>query len=329
MMKRRKKVMTILNKRSEILFLYDATFINPNGDPVDSNKPRIDEETGKNIVTDVRLKRTIRDYLYEQGEEIFVREISDVEGKIQDAKQRADDFLVNEEEKLKKSELNIQEMKEIILSNILDLCIDVRLFGATIPIEKGTNEKSSVTLTGPVQFKMGQSLHRVKLQYLKGTGAFAAQSGKTQKTFREEYILPYSLICFYGVINENAAKYTQLTEEDVEKLLEGIWNGTKNLISRSKVGQQPRLLFRVIYKEFNYHIGELDKLISFSFDKNDEEIRDISEGVLDVTSLLTALEKNKEKIKGIEVAVDPRISFNVDLLDHLQKLGINIKVLSF
>lgn len=53
----------LVKNRSEILFLYDVTDANPNGDPVDENRPRIDEETGVNIVTDVRLKRTIRDYL--------------------------------------------------------------------------------------------------------------------------------------------------------------------------------------------------------------------------------------------------------------------------
>lgn len=86
--------------RSEILFLYDTTWSNPNGDPVDENKPRIDKETSKNIVTDVRLKRTIRDYLYEHKQmEIFVREIKNDQGNIQDAKQRAEDFLVQNGEK--------------------------------------------------------------------------------------------------------------------------------------------------------------------------------------------------------------------------------------
>ena len=91
----------IIDKRSELLFCYDITDANPNGDPLDANKPRIDEETGTNIVTDVRLKRTIRDYLYdykgyngENGKDIFVREIVyDNEGHIQDAKLRAKDFI--------------------------------------------------------------------------------------------------------------------------------------------------------------------------------------------------------------------------------------------
>jgi CRISPR-associated protein Csh2 len=58
---------------------------------------------------------------------------------------------------------------------------------------------------------MGRSLHKVELKHIKGTGAFASKSGATQKTFREEDILPYSLISFYGIINENAAQQTQLT----------------------------------------------------------------------------------------------------------------------
>jgi len=65
-----------VKNRSEILFIYDIRDGNPNGDPLDENKPRIDEETGINLVTDVRMKRTIRDYLHDiKNLEIFVREI--------------------------------------------------------------------------------------------------------------------------------------------------------------------------------------------------------------------------------------------------------------
>jgi CRISPR-associated protein Csh2 len=48
--------MAVITKRSEIIFLYDATNCNPNGDPMDANRPRINEETGKCLVTDVYLK---------------------------------------------------------------------------------------------------------------------------------------------------------------------------------------------------------------------------------------------------------------------------------
>ena len=196
--------------RSELLFLYDISDANPNGDPLDENKPRIDEETEINIVTDVRLKRTIRDYLEEfANEELFVKEKAGNEGGLQDAKTRAEDYLPEGNYE------SFDEAKDTLKNNILEKCIDARLFGGTIPLElklkkSKKNQTGSITLTGPVQFRMGRSLHKVDMQYIKGTGAFASKDGKSQKTFREEYILPYSLIALYGVINENAAKSTNL-----------------------------------------------------------------------------------------------------------------------
>ncbi len=289
--------------RSELIFLYDIKDNNPNGDPIDQNKPRIDEETGINIVTDVRLKRTIRDYLHEyRGLELFVREIRDDKGNVQDGKKRAKDFG--------------KDKKEII-ENVLKECIDVRLFGATIPLDK-----DSATFTGPVQFNMGRSLHRVEVKRIKGTGAFASGGGKDSKTFREEYILPYSLIGFYGIINEKAAEHTNLAQEDIDLLLEAMWNGTKNLISRSKIGQVPRLLIKVNYKENSFHIGDLIKTIKLESDKADEEIRDVEDFVLNIDDFIKVMESNKEKIDSIELKIDDRLNLNVDIFSALQNAGI-------
>jgi len=280
-----------IKNRSEILFLYDIRDGNPNGDPMDENKPRIDEETGANLVTDVRLKRTIRDYLYNfKAQEIFVREIiyDTQNGYIQDGKKRAKDFEDNAE-------------------RILNDCIDVRLFGGVIPLKD-----DSITYTGPVQFKMGRSLHRVSMMHIKGTGAFASKEGSKQATFREEDFLAYSLISFYGIINENAAKHTHLTEEDLKLLLEGIWNGTKSLISRSKAGQVPRLLLKVNYSKENYHIGDLDKMLKLETEIPHENIRDTTDYQLDVSELVKKLAAEKGSIKDIEISVDDRIRFSKD-----------------
>lgn len=319
--------MSEIKNRSEIVFFYDIKDANPNGDPLDENKPRIDEETGINIVTDVRLKRTIRDYLNNfRGEEIFVREIADEDGIIQDAKLRANNFLKKGD--LKENSFNKQ--KETIKEAILDNCIDVRLFGATIPLDisvkEGNKMKSvtgSITLTGPVQFRMGRSLHKVELKHIKGTGAFASGKDKRQKTFREEDILPYSLISFYGIVNENAAKHTHLSEDDISLLLEAMWNGTKNLISRSKAGQMPRLLLKVNYKEQNYHIGDLDKLITIKGLEqiNQEKIRDISDIELDATELIKTLNNHKEKIDSIDLIIDDRVKINLEGLDPTIKIN--------
>ncbi|MDR3223496.1 MAG: type I-B CRISPR-associated protein Cas7/Csh2 [Methanobrevibacter sp.] len=334
----------IVKNRSEILFLYDITNANPNGDPLDSNKPRLDEETEFNIVTDVRLKRTIRDYLHDyKKEEIFVREIVNNEGKIQDAKARANDFLNNDnkDNTLLDTDSNRDNtflgQKKQIANSILEKCIDVRLFGATIPVDikfkekdKSKSKTSSVTFTGSVQFRLGRSLHKVEITHIKGTGAFASGEGKEQKTFREEYILPYSLISFYGIVNEKAAESTKLTNEDVKLLLDGIWNGTKNLISRSKFGQVPRLLIQIEYKDKYYFIGDLDKQLSLKHSlDNDKTIRSINEVKINLDLLLKSLELNKDKINRINMKYDSNIIFEDigdgnDLNKKIKAIGIDV-----
>ncbi|WP_291492389.1 type I-B CRISPR-associated protein Cas7/Csh2 [Desulfurella sp.] len=284
----------LVEKRSELLFCYDIADANPNGDPMDENKPRIDEETKINIVTDVRLKRTIRDYLFEykgyngqNGKDIFVREIFIEDSKgIQDGKERAKDY--NNDPK-----------------KVINECIDIRLFGGVIPLNK-----DSITYTGPVQFKMGRSLHKVELKHIKGTGAFASKAGAKQQTFREEYILPYSFICFYGIINETAAKYTQLAEEDIKELFEAIWNGTKNLISRSKIGQMPRFLLKVTYKEKGFFIGDLDKKVAISDFENEFKIRSVKDFKFDISQLINVFDSNKDKIEKVEYLIDENLKIN-------------------
>ncbi|MFY9302921.1 MAG: type I-B CRISPR-associated protein Cas7/Csh2 [Atribacterales bacterium] len=277
--------MSVIQNRSEILFLYDVTNANPNGDPVDENKPRIDEETGINLVSDVRLKRTIRDYLYDYlGKDIFVREIRDDNGNLKTKEERLKDFDSSQD--------------------LIEKCIDIRLFGATTAVKDQT-----MALTGPVQFKYGRSLHRVDLTYVKGTTVMPAQADRKQGTFTERYILPYSLIAFWGVVNEKAAQAQNLplTCEDVDLMMEAIWNGTKNLISGSKFGQTPRFLLQIIYKGGNFYIGELDKRIAIQTAKEEEKIRDISELQVEISPLIKALQENQDKIEEVRVKADNRI----------------------
>ncbi|MBU1873199.1 type I-B CRISPR-associated protein Cas7/Csh2, partial [bacterium] len=249
------------------------------------------------------------------GNDIFVREvIYDKEGHIQDAKLRAADYLPGDKDQLKT--MPAEEQKKFIAKSILEKCIDIRLFGATIPLDlkvadgaKTKSVTSSITWTGPVQFKMGRSLHAVKIQHIKGTGAFASGANATRKTFREEYVLPYSLIGFYGVVNENAAKHTALKNKDVELLKQAIWNGTKGLISRSKFGQMPRLLLVINYKQPDFFIGDLDNLIELKSDKRHEQLRKPEDYKIDISGLLQRIKEHTDKIEDIEFAVDERMTF--------------------
>lgn len=298
--------MSVIQDRMEFLFLYETKDCNPNGDPLDENRPRTDPETGVATVTDVRIKRTVRDYLYEVKKlDILVRDTEDEEGYLKDGKGRCDDFL--EAAEVTKDD-TIASMVSKVRSTILKQCIDARLFGSTLPVEFG-KKKSSIKLTGPVQISgFNRSLHRVSPQVIQGTAAFAAKKGMTQKSFREDHLLPYALIAAYGVVNEVAARTTGLSEEDVDLLLEGLWRGTESLISRSKMGHQPLFLMRVRYKD-GHRIGDLAARCSLQSDKEDTEIRSVEDYRVDATKLFNALEDNKDRVESIDLLQDDRLVF--------------------
>lgn len=314
--------MSTITKRSELVFLYDVTNCNPNGDPMDANRPRINEETGKCLVTDVRLKRTIRDYLFEKGYngehsslgDIFIR---DEKGKPVTGTQRAESYN------------NINDFKQKF--------IDVRLFGAvSAPKKKEADKKTkgkkgaenleptdsesegaeeqvdiqkTFHFTGPVQFGMGKSLNKVKENFIKGTGAFATQETSQQRTFREEYNITYGLIGFHGVINENAARNTNLSENDVNELIEGLWNGTKSLLTRSKKGHMPRLLIKIDYTQNGFFIGDLLERLSLDFNEgvNEDDIEGINQFKINTDKLIETLQKHDPKISSITVIKDERV----------------------
>lgn len=322
-----------LETRTEILFVYDLADANPNGDPNDENRPRMDLETGHAKVSDVRLKRTVRDYLHDYcGLEIFCREIEKEDGTLQEGKERAEDFFKVIESKAQKNADNVLRKRDLIEEGVIKSCIDVRLFGGTIPVsfKKAKEEKkSSITLTGPVQFAMGTSLHRVEPRFIKGTGAFAGGQGREQRTFREEYVLPYALIAFYGIVNHQAAKATKMTAEDAEKLFEAIWYGTKNLITRSKIGQRPLLLLLVEYtaSNANSYVGRLDRFLDLKrndggsvllhsrdlkneTEARDEELRDGAKVQLDLGRMQKALSARKAKIERIRFAWDSGLALS-------------------
>lgn len=319
--------MATIQNRSEILFLYDAKRCNPNGDPLDANRPRIDEESGHCLVTDVRLKRTIRDYLFESGYngeadgkgDIFIREVN---GRPVTGTERAKSY-ANRDEYLAKF-------------------IDVRLFGGvsapkaapkvagakkgkvkdagptlfeegadaeTADTEEPVDSNKTFHFTGPVQFGMGRSLNRVQENFIKGTGAFTTKEEAIQKTFREEYNITYGLIAFHGVINEQAAKYVRTTSDDIDMLMDGIWSGTKNLLTRSKKGHMPRLLVKIDYKN-GFFIGDLAERLKLvpADGKREETYEDIEDFAVDTSKLIAVLAKYADHIDRITVVQDDRIS---------------------
>jgi len=260
---------------SEILFVYDAQMCNPNGDPDEENRPRMDYATQTNLVSDVRLKRYIRDYLQEKGMELFVQKGE--KGKTVDASGRIKEVLNREKlEKLTKQDLN----------QILEKLIDVRLFGATMPI-KLEGKGQPIAFTGPVQFNWGYSLNKVYLLDSQSiTSHFSSGEEQEQGTIGKDYRVKYSLIAFHGVISSYNAKNTGLKDGDIDLLDEAIVKAIPLHATRSKIGQEPRLYLRVEYNSDGFILGDFRKwLILEKVDnKKDEELFSVKDIQLDISS---------------------------------------------
>jgi len=293
-------------KQSEILFLWDVENANPNGDILRDNAPRYDTIAHKALVSDVRVKRTIRDDLFvRKGKEIFVRETEHTEGGINDGKTRVQNLAGDEKD---------------VVEAIIAKCIDVRAFGGVFPVEK-----KSYNLTGSIQFKMTKSIHQVdEPTFVKGTGAFASKAQAEQKTFREEYILPYALFGTYGVINGLNAEQTRLTQEDAAEIVDSLWKGTRNLITRSKMGQLPRFLLKVTYKEKGFFIGELDNKVLLNIKTaSQNEIRSADDYDVDLSEIEKLLDKYSDKIEKIEYFADDLFEKKISVANHWQRLTLD------
>jgi len=267
----------IIDKNSEILFTYDAKLCNPNGDPDEENRPRMDWEKEINLVSDVRVKRYIRDYADDQGIPIYVRKI---EGKS-----------VKPEEVIKSVGEDIDE---------LETFIDIRLFGATIPIKKETR-----TYIGPVQFNWGYSLNKVELLEASITSHFASDEKKQQGAIGKDYRVKYSFIAFSGIVSARRAKETRLTEDDLKFLDRAMKEAIPLQATRSKIGQYPRLYMRVEYLDDKTLLGDLRdyvKLIEVV-----EKPRKIEDVQLDITDLAEFLHKNKNVISKIYYFKHPEL----------------------
>lgn len=307
--------MGVYSKNSEILFLYDAKLTNPNGDPDDENKPRIDYEKEINLVSDVRLKRYIRDYLESIGYEIFVAK---VDGETVDATERLRRFFEKENKKV-----NLNKLTKEDIDFILSKLIDVRLFGATMPIKAGEEGKgASSNFTGPVQFTWGYSLNKVELvtsNSITSTFAGRDEAGKGQYgTFGKDWRLYYSLIAFYGIVSGYRAKYTNLSEEDVVLLDKALLEAIPQMAStRSKIGQKPRLSLRIEYSK-PYFLGDLRNKVKID---KEEGLRDITDYELDASNLKEVLEQNKDRIDKVYVFQDPELKVKGGkLFDQLKEV---------
>ncbi|MEZ3117287.1 type I-B CRISPR-associated protein Cas7/Csh2 [Halobaculum sp. MBLA0147] len=301
--------------RSEMLFVTDAQDCNPNGNPLAEDRPRRDPETGQGIVTDVRLKRYLRDQLLDDGYGVYVKK---VDGESQGRKTLTLDILDEI------SEASDIEEVEDIGKKFLSRATDVRYFGAALTFESSDDDDDDKLQNalqgafpnqyqGPVQFLPAKSLNKVEenQDYDSLTSVIATDDENRQGGFGlDDHRIVYGIFPFYGLVDENAAADTNLTKDDVERLDTLCWRALKNQpTSRSKLGQTPRLYLRVVYEEGKYHTGNLHNMIDLA-DESSDPLRSIDDVVVTVDSLCDRLETEKERIDKIRFVGDSRFTLS-------------------
>ena len=277
-------------EKSEILFLYESTYSIPNGDPF-TGEQRYDEETKRVLVSDVRIKRFIRDHLYDTGIDIYVRNdrtsVKAVkEGKEGDAESGAAARLASLEKERPKASSH----------ELLTSLIDVRLFGG-ISTKKG----DAINLTGPVQFALlNPSLNAVDLRMHQNTSVFASRTDNTRGAIGTTTVVPYALMQIHGWVNPFAARHTDLAPGDLVRMFRALWDSINNANTRSKSNQSSLLLIQVVYTEANKKLYGLDRAIQIApaDNRREEQIRSRDDYELSL-SLLNTLTQKSESVKEV------------------------------
>ncbi len=299
-----------MNKR-EFLFLYDAKDCIPNGDPF-TGEQRYDEDTQTALVSDVRLKRYIRDYLDDNKDNTdFLNKKTDIvfysdkSGK-KTTGSRAVELSAKQDDVAK----NLEELK--------NKCIDVRLFGTVVA---GKSDQYNTQATGAVQFKMfNRTINKVFLPTTQNTSVMKSEEKKTQGSMATFSYLPYGLFSCVGYFNPKTGKENDTSEDDLKKMKIALWNEINTKNTRSKIGQQSRLLIEIEYNDDYYKIPDIEYSIKLDNEKKFKyrTFDEIKED-LNFDELEKFLNSSKELIKSLNIYIDT-FSFEKDFLNFDEDL---------
>lgn len=216
-----------IQNRYDFVLLFDVKDGNPNGDPDAGNLPRIDAETGRGLVTDVCLKRKIRNYVgIVKGEkppfEIYIKE----KAVLNKTHERAyvgigaEDLLKGDDKKRKGGD-KVEEARQWMCGNFYD----VRTFGAVMSTGVNCGQ-----VRGPVQITFGRSIEPVVAsehsitRMAVTTEKEAENQGGDNRTMGRKFTIPYGLYAAHGFVSAHLADQTKFGEEDMKLLLEALTN---------------------------------------------------------------------------------------------------------
>ena len=230
----------VIKNRYDFVFLFDVKDGNPNGDPDQVNLPRADAEDQHGLVTDVCIKRKVRNYVMLEKElkspfDIFIRQ-EQVLNKIIDAAPGE----------------KIQQRQD----SLCNTYFDIRTFGAVL----STGDKGAGTVRGPVQFTFARSEDRIyqaehsitRCAVTTEEDAKKQESREYASTFGRKSTVPYALYRMHGFISAIDARKTKFSEVDLTLLWKSLINAFENDRAAARGEMNPRKL--VVFKHAS-HLG--------------------------------------------------------------------------
>lgn len=234
--------MSAIANRYEFVLLFDVTNGNPNGDPDAGNLPRLDPETNQGLITDVCLKRKIRNYValekeHDAGYAIYMQEKSVLNNQHKKAYEALD--IKPESKKLPKEAEKARQVTEWMCNNFFD----VRTFGAVM-----TTEVNSGQVRGPVQVAFASSIDPVIPMEVSITRMAVTNEKDLEKerTMGRKHIIPYGLYRVHGYISAKLAERTGFSEGDLALL----WRSLINMFEHDRSAARGEMSTRklVVFK---------------------------------------------------------------------------------
>jgi len=265
----------LIQNRYDFVLFFDVKDGNPNGDPDAGNLPRLDAETGHGLITDVCLKRKVRNYVALKNEEkppfsIFIKEKSILNNTIDQAYISLNIDLSKEPKDpldgKKRNKMGQGQGKEIDVARQF-MCqnfFDIRAFGAVL--STGANAGQ---VRGPVQFTFARSVDPiVSLEHsitrmAVATEAEAEKQSGDNRTMGRKFTVPYGLYRAYGFVSAPLANQTGFTEEDLDLLWESLVNMFEqdHSAARGLMSSQKLYIFKHDSKMGNAPVQKLFEII--------------------------------------------------------------------
>lgn len=242
--------MSTVDKRYDFVLFFDVQDGNPNGDPDAGNLPRIDAETGMGLVTDVCLKRKVRNYAQLSGQDIFIKEKGILNNKINEAYAALDIDLdaapSDQKDGKKRNKKGTAQGGEVDKgrSQMCATYYDIRTFGAVM--STGANAGQ---VRGPIQLTFARSVEPVVAlehsitRMAVATEAEAEKQSGDNRTMGRKYTVPYGLYRAHGFVSANLAGQTGFSEEDLDLF----WDALLNMFEHDRSAARGLMSTRGLY----------------------------------------------------------------------------------